>query len=176
MIHIIFAFLIKCCRFVETTFFRRFINSSFRAFFHSNYCVFQNRNEWKSHCCWNIFRSHRVKHEFCFHHVFNFSFFRLFFKTLIIECFIKSFAGAAPSFCYILLMRTFCETMLLRIMCAALFIFARICSMIIILTFYALFSSAISFVIFHCFYVWFHDYFQLNQFIRDFYVAHSHHH
>ena len=146
-------FLIKCCRFAKTTFFRRFVNFQFRAFFHSSYCVFQNRNEWKSHCRWNILRSHRVKHKLCLRHAFNFSFFRLFFKTLMIEYFIKFFAKVAPSFCCIFLMRTFCEMMFLRIMCAALFILAKICSMIIILTFCALFNFAIFFVIFHCFYI-----------------------
>ena len=153
LIYVVFAFLIKCCKFAETTFFRRFVNFSFRVFFHSNYYVFQSRNEWKNHYHWSILHSYRVKHEFCLHHAFNFFFFRLFFKTLMIEYFVKFFAEVASSFCCIFLMKTFYEMIFLRIMCAALFIFARICSMIIILTFYALFNSAVSFVIFHYFYV-----------------------
>ena len=47
-------------------------------------------------------------------------------------------------------MKTFYETIFLRIMYAALFILAEIYSMIIILTFCALFNLVIFFVIFHC--------------------------
>ena len=158
------------------TFLRQFVNFSFHAFLYLSYCAFQSRNEWKNHYRWNTFCSHRVKHEFCFRHVFNFSFFRLSFKTLMIEYFVKFFAKIAPSFYYILLMKIFCGMMFLRTMCAALFILAKICLIIIILTFYALFNSAIFFIIFHCFYVWLHNYFQLNQFIRNFCAAHLHHH
>ena len=98
LIYIVFAFLIRCRRFAETTFFRRFVRLSFRIFLYSSYCVFQSWNEWKDHCRWDAFRFHRVKHELCLRHVFNSFFFRLSFKTLMIECFMKFFAEVAFSF------------------------------------------------------------------------------
>ena len=176
LIHVVFTFLIKCRRFVETASFRRSVSFSFRALLYSSYCAFQSWNEWKNHCHWNALRSHRVKHELCFRHVFNFFLFRLSFKTLMIECFVKFFAEIALSFWCIFLMKIFCKMMLLRTVCAALFAFAKVCSMIIILTFCALFNSAVSFVIFYYFYVWLHNYFQLNQPIRGLCAAYSHHH
>ena len=98
LIHVVFAFLIRCRRFVKTTLSRRSVCFSFHVLLYLNYCVFQSWNEWKSHCRWNVLHSHRVKHELCLRHVFNFSFFRLSFKTLIIECSVKFFAEIAFSF------------------------------------------------------------------------------
>ena len=72
--------------------------------------------------------------------------------------------------------KIFYESMFLRAMYITLFVFINIHSMIMFLTFRALLYFAVSFVIFHRFYVWFYDYFQLNQFIRNFCVAYLYYH
>ena len=173
LIYAVFLFLTKRCEFAETTFFRRSARLSFYVFFCSNHNVFKNWNRRKDYHCWSFFRFHCVIHKFCFRRDFYSFFFHLFFEILKIKRFMNFFARLASSFWCLFLMKTFRELMFLRVICATLFIFANIRSMIIFLTFCALFYFAIFFIIFHRFYVWFYDHFQLNQFIRDFCIAYS---